>query len=370
MAFGIQPEAGASRDSGVTPRRAKLPRSFANFREAECSTNRVWYTLSYVSKRNWTPSVKDFFISYTEVDRQWAEWIAHTLEAAGFTTIIQAWDFRPGHNFALEMKSAAAAAKRTLVVLSPAYLRSKYAASEWAAAFAKDPDGKDRGVIPVRVQPCEVEGLQRPIIYIDLIGLSEGDARDELLRGVREGRAKPIRAPQFPGATKAERKPHLPNSVPHRTPPVGGSVYLPNVPRAATDADKRRFIKQAFETLRAHFEVGLRELDDTHGHIEIDFQLINATEFRAEIFIDGRSASCSRFWQGTLFGGDGISVPDGRSSGHNSCNESLFVESSQDGELYLKAGMRSLGGDDERMNPAAAADYLWRRFLKPLEFHR
>jgi hypothetical protein len=47
---------------------------------------------------------KDFFISYTGADRQWAEWIAWHLEQAGYSTIIQAWDFRAGGNFAHEMQ--------------------------------------------------------------------------------------------------------------------------------------------------------------------------------------------------------------------------------------------------------------------------
>jgi hypothetical protein len=32
----------------------------------------------------------DFFISYTGVDRAWAEWIAWQLEAAGYTVVLQA----------------------------------------------------------------------------------------------------------------------------------------------------------------------------------------------------------------------------------------------------------------------------------------
>jgi hypothetical protein len=42
---------------------------------------------------------RNFFISYTGRDRQWAEWIAWQLEEAGYTLFIQAWDFRPGSNF-------------------------------------------------------------------------------------------------------------------------------------------------------------------------------------------------------------------------------------------------------------------------------
>lgn len=42
--------------------------------------------------------MKNFFISYNSADSQWAQWIAWQLEEAGYTTVIQAWDFRPGSN--------------------------------------------------------------------------------------------------------------------------------------------------------------------------------------------------------------------------------------------------------------------------------
>jgi hypothetical protein len=47
---------------------------------------------------------QDFFISYTQVNRPWAEWIAVQLEAAGYTTLLQAWDFRPGSDFIHQMQ--------------------------------------------------------------------------------------------------------------------------------------------------------------------------------------------------------------------------------------------------------------------------
>ena len=76
---------------------------------------------------------KDFFISYTKTDKTWAEWIAWTLEEAGYTTVIQAWDFGPGANFVLEMNAATKQSKQILLVLSKDYLKSEFAASEWAA---------------------------------------------------------------------------------------------------------------------------------------------------------------------------------------------------------------------------------------------
>jgi hypothetical protein len=69
---------------------------------------------------------KDFFISYNQADRTWAEWITWQLEAEGYSTILQAWDFRPGSNFILEMDAAARQATRTIAVLSPDYFTSQF----------------------------------------------------------------------------------------------------------------------------------------------------------------------------------------------------------------------------------------------------
>src|SRR6266849_2954753 len=105
------------------------------------------------------PTHADFFISYTGKDNLWAQWIAMQLEEAGYHTIIQAWDFRPGSNFVAEMDEAEKRAERILPVLSAAYLASDYAFAEWATAFRRDPRGKQGRILPVRIERCEVEGL-------------------------------------------------------------------------------------------------------------------------------------------------------------------------------------------------------------------
>src|SRR5262249_33570439 len=137
----------------------------------------------------------DFFISYTRADRSWAEWIAWQLEEAGYTTVLQAWDFRPGSNFVVDMQHAATGSERTIAVLSPAYLQaclqSGFTAAEWAAAFARNPTGTEGLLLPVRIQDCTPQGLLSQIVYIDLVGLEAEAAREALLAGVRRQRAKP-----------------------------------------------------------------------------------------------------------------------------------------------------------------------------------
>jgi hypothetical protein len=141
---------------------------------------------------------QDFFINYTQVNRPWAEWIAIQLEQAGYTTLLQAWDFRPGSDFLHQMQQATTSEGRTIAVLSPAYFGSKFGEAEWRAAFAKDPSGERGLLVPVRVQECAPPGLLASWVYVDLVDTDEPTARRRLLDGVDQSGARPTMAP-FPG---------------------------------------------------------------------------------------------------------------------------------------------------------------------------
>ncbi len=155
--------------------------------------------------------MKDFFVSYNGKDIEWAEWVAWQLEEAGYTTVIQAWDFRPGGNFVIDMQQAAVEAERTIAVLSQNYLEAMYTQPEWAAAFAQDPTGAKKTLLPVRIQECELKGMLSQIVYIDLVGKAEDEGRELLLAGLQTGRAKPSAAPNFPsGGSPATPRPQAP----------------------------------------------------------------------------------------------------------------------------------------------------------------
>ncbi|MDQ3805338.1 MAG: FxSxx-COOH system tetratricopeptide repeat protein [Acidobacteriota bacterium] len=161
-------------------------------------------------------SKKNFFISFNKADRAWAAWIAWQLEAAGYTTIFQDWDFRPGGNFVLDMQRAAALAERTVAVLSPDYLGAKFTQPEWAVAFAQDPTGEKGKLVPVLVRECNLEGLLPQIVHVNLVGLPEPAAKSALLGGVRGGRAKPEEEPAFPPDARRSvtEEPRFPGALP------------------------------------------------------------------------------------------------------------------------------------------------------------
>ncbi|MDX1522489.1 MAG: toll/interleukin-1 receptor domain-containing protein, partial [Anaerolineae bacterium] len=170
--------------------------------------------------------------SYNSADKHWAEWIAWQLEEAGYTTIIQAWDFRPGGNFVVDMQRAAEEAERTIAVLSQNYLDAIYTQPEWAVAFAQDPTGGQKTLLPVRIQDCHLKGLLSQIVYIDLAGKPEAEARDLLLSGIKTGRAKPDSPPGFPSGGSAAAQPETPKpSFPVET--AWGEQHLSPAERTA-----------------------------------------------------------------------------------------------------------------------------------------
>lgn len=310
----------------------------------------------------------DFFISYTSADRAWAEWIGYVLEEEGFAVIIQAWDFRPGSNFVLEMQKAATDADRTIMVLSPDYLQSQFASPEWAAAFAQDPRGLERKLLPIMVRNCNPPGLLSSVVHISLVGQDDQEAARELmLNGLNAKRAKPSKRPAFPGATGKPAAKAYPGAA-------GSSPYMPKLRRPASDVDKRRFNRDAFNVIKEHFERGLDQLATQDDTIECDFQPNTATDFTAEVFVNGKTRCRCRIWQGGLVSSDGISYAEGNTiHSTNATNEVLSIRDA-DGELHLESLMGGMGfGHIERdfdlkhMRPEQAADYLWRRFLLPLE---
>ncbi len=154
---------------------------------------------------------KDFFISYTQADRRWAEWVAWELQEAGYACIYQAKDFAPSQSFMQRMRQALSEARHVVAILSDDYLSSEFAGAELDAALAADPRGLRAKLIPVRIAECTPDDLLRTRIYIDLVGKDQKLARHDLLSGIEAVRATmslvgALRfrdAPFYPGADKA-----------------------------------------------------------------------------------------------------------------------------------------------------------------------
>jgi hypothetical protein len=222
----------------------------------------------------------------------------------------------------------------------------------------------------VRVHECEIKGLLEQIVYIDLVGKLEGEARRELVDGVSGQRAKPIQSPPFPGGGQsrhATQPPVFPGSGKSNRGTVGPERYIPKIRMAPSDLEKRRFVQSAFGAIAQHFDQAGNELADQQKGVDFDFQRVSATQLTAEIFLNGQSRRRCKIW----IQNDGIAFSESPSRwvADNSYNEMLSLV---ENELALSALMHMGWGDEgkglnlKQLTLEEAAEYLWRCFVSRL----
>lgn len=146
----------------------------------------------------------DFFVLYAEDDeKRWGEWIAWHLSASGYRVHLETWNVRAGTFETWALDDAVRFSKRTIIVLSPAYLESDRVRAAWGVAWQSDPGGLQRTLIPVRVDVnTKPEGLLGGIRYIDLAGLDDEAAHKRLNQEIERsvaGYYRPPTPPPFPG---------------------------------------------------------------------------------------------------------------------------------------------------------------------------
>jgi hypothetical protein len=107
----------------------------------------------------------DVFVSYSHEDSEWVrDVLLLKLENAGFSVCIDFRDFVSGAFSVEEMQRSVQSSKRTLLVLTPAYVRSEWGRLENIMAQTLDPIAVQRRVIPILRENCNVP-LRLSIIH-------------------------------------------------------------------------------------------------------------------------------------------------------------------------------------------------------------
>lgn len=318
---------------------------------------------------------KDFFVSYTGKDSEWAEWVAFVLEEEGYTAVLQKWDFRPGSNFAILMQDAASRSERTIMILSPAYLKSDMAMSESIAAFTRDPGGRNQKLVPIMVEKVDASGLLGPIVQIRIVGMNEEQARNAIVEGVQRTRTKPSSRPAYPfSSSRVEHKEFPGDREPEKHPIRSGNdrprIVLPLKKAAPTDLERRNFLRGGFDAVRRLFEANIGDIASSEPRVHPEVEMRTSTDMRVEIYVDGTFKACCRIRLGGPTGENNITYSEARGDSDNTMSDVLSVTDRD--ELFFNAIMPSSHSgfgknhDTSRMTQDEAAEYLWSRFVERL----
>jgi hypothetical protein len=225
---------------------------------------------------------RDFFVSYTSSDSAWATWVAHQVELAGYTVMIQAWDFDRS-SFIVQMEDAVHRSDRLLAIYSDAYLASRWSRFEWAAYMKKRP----AGIIPVHIEETGFPSLLDAQVRINLIGLGEQEAREKLRREIA-GIADPGHGPPDLSRHRQFSFPVIAYSVSADT---GSTRDGPGTPRSTLPID------------RDHIQVILLGDGQASGEALASFVSRLGVTRRCDLFDSGLSADEQLQQIGELLGG-------------------------------------------------------------------
>ncbi len=257
-----------------------------------------------------------------------------------------------------------------LLLVSPDFLASRYCYEvEFQRAMERHQTGSAR-IIPVILRPCEWQ--HTPLAQF-LVTPTDGkpvtkwpnidEAFLDVTRQIRQALPRPAAAPSVR---------HLAAPAPAAPAPVraGGELRSSNlrVRQQFTEADRDRFLDEAFEFMAQFFEGSLTELTRRHADIEGRFQRVDARAFSTVIYRGGKTVARGVIrHDGAHRGGGGITFsPDDRGG----YQESLHVAVGEQSLALQPIGMRAImggPGHDARLGFEGAAEFYWSILIQPLQ---
>jgi WD40 repeat protein len=152
----------------------------------------------------------DVFISYSHTDKEWVHgWLLPRLEAASLRVCID-FDFDVGVPSLVNMERAVDNSRRTLLVLTPAWVESEWTEFETLLTQTTDPAARRRRLLPLLLQPCQPPHRIAMLTYADFSQEEEWESQlQRVVAAVRgELRLRDV-GPQLSRLWKPEEAPFL-----------------------------------------------------------------------------------------------------------------------------------------------------------------
>ena len=132
---------------------------------------------------------KDAFVSYCTKDGAWVlEELLPALVANGITYTIDREHFPVGGDLDALIETAAKRARKTIAVLTPAYLDSPYCRFENRLLAELDPEAAQLRLVPILLEECALPERWKSIVYVKMLKVADrAEALRKVLSAVKGG---------------------------------------------------------------------------------------------------------------------------------------------------------------------------------------
>lgn len=317
------------------------------------------------------------FMSYSHEDEELRNQLEKHLTMLKREGAIDVWYDRrivPGDEIDPTISDTLEHAQVILLLVSPDFLASDYCYDkEMERAMERHEAGEAR-VLPVILRHCDWQYAPFGKLLAtppDGKPVTKWADIDEAFFHVTQDIRRAIEA------TAATDSPKSLRAVRAQAAP-SGEAPQPSRPRSSklrvrksfTEAEKDRFLDEAFKYMANFFENSLDELEKRNSDIETSFRRVDVRQFTAVIYRSGTAESRCRIFQGGLGSRmDSILYSMHDSPDNSSFNESLSVEGG-DQMLFLRPlgiGSRSGAGEEKQLTFEGAAELYWGMFIEPLQ---
>jgi len=110
----------------------------------------------------------DVFISHSSKNKQVARMLAMELKHAGLSVWFDEWMIKVGDDIYLEVEKGLENSKSVVVLMSPHFFDSEWAVFERSTLAFRDPANKQRTILPVLIEDCDIPQALRRILHFDL----------------------------------------------------------------------------------------------------------------------------------------------------------------------------------------------------------
>ena len=110
----------------------------------------------------------DVFISYSRKNKEWVEKeLLKRLNETGITSILDVSHFKIGEDLIEAIEQAILSSRKTIIVLTPAYLESEYCSYELQVVLSLDPAARKKKILLLVLEECVIPAKLKRLIHAD-----------------------------------------------------------------------------------------------------------------------------------------------------------------------------------------------------------